>query len=373
MNDEQRKKYTFDRKLPPDEKIKDEQLKNLKKIIIHNAKKTDELSKEISVLKKYFPKKSTEIHFWDKEKGTLHAINPRGVMRKFRDADLAESLREIIGRNIEIVIDDYENDSAIASRRFEKFAFLLVSDIFKNIDVESIRKQKNLFVILGPHRSLELNGNKQILENKNEYLDYKIIQVGDKIVICFDYIFADQAKNILTQLYSMASSYFSGINLNIFHFGKIGILNPNLGIGDICVPIAALDEMKVVKGDFRTYTIHNELKFNKKIAEIFREHIGEEIYTGTTINMVSVLKQSKSTLEHGLKAGGDFLDMEWSVMASLDHGYHSNYPNLGSINYFLVGIGSDKPLEGKTLADTEYPLDKEKSVSRAFIEIIKSL
>ena len=60
-------------------------------------------------------------------------------------------------------------------------------------------------------------------------------------------------------------------------------------------------------------------------------------------------------------------------MASLDHGYHSNYPNLGNINYFFAGIASDKPLENQTLANTKYPLDQEKKVAKAFLHLAHNL
>ncbi|AJF62060.1 TPA: hypothetical protein HA239_05635 [Candidatus Woesearchaeota archaeon] len=373
MVQKQRETYTFDRKLHPDSRVRDDQLKKLSEVVMHNAWKTSELETEIKGLVKYFPEKSTEPHFWDSKKGILHIVNTRGVMRKFRDTDLVESLSEILGRQLTLKVNNYKDDAAMAGKRFEEFAFSLVLEIFKGINPKDIVKSKEIVVMLGPHRSLKFNGIKAIRENTNEYLNYKILKLNNKLVICFDYIFADQARNILSQIYSMTSSYFLGVDLNIFHFGKIGILNPDLKVGDICIPIAALDEMKVVKGDFRTYPIYNQLEFNKKVSGIFRKSIAEEVHAGTTINMTSVLKQSKSSLEHGLKAGGDFLDMEWSVMASLDHGYHSNYPNLGSINYFFAGVGSDKPLEGKTLAETKYPREKEEKIAAAFLKIIESI
>ena len=63
--------------------------------------------------------------------------------------------------------------------------------------------------------------------------------------------------------------------------------------------------------------------------------------------------------------------MEWIVMASLDAGSESTYPGIGTIRYFLAGVGSDKPLKGQTLGNTEYPKQVEQSVAASLLEIVR--
>ncbi|MCM2326008.1 MAG: hypothetical protein NDI94_06095 [Candidatus Woesearchaeota archaeon] len=367
MDENQRKTYTFERKLHPDNLLRQAQLKSLKKIIIHNAKKTAEVENKLNDAIRYFPLKSTEAHFWSLARGEIHIVNARGVTRKVRDIDLTNEIKSQLRRDIKIEIRNYKNDEAKASRRFEEFAFDLVSGIFKKIDRDSLIHQKKFFVIFGPHSSLP--HAECSYENKNDYLNYKILNIGKNIVVSFDYIFADQAKNVLNQIYSILSAYHLGMDVHIFHFGKIGALRSDISIGDVCIPVSALDENKVMNGDKRAYPINNLLALDDGCRRSFLKHIGKN-FEGTTINMTTVLNQTRESLNKSLMAGGDFIEMEWSVMASMDHGYHSNYPNLGKISYYLTGVVSDKPLEGMTLADTEYPKEMMKKVAEAYFSMI---
>ena len=154
MNAKQRKKYTYDRKLHTDARIRAEQEALLIKVVIHNAKLSKEVESTINNYIKYYPEKSTEAHFWIKDKGELHVVNPRGVTRKERDKDLVEELSNIFSREIELQISHYKNDSAKSSRRFEEFAFAMVTDVFKRLNKSDIIRKGHLSIILGPHRAL---------------------------------------------------------------------------------------------------------------------------------------------------------------------------------------------------------------------------
>ena len=41
------------------------------------------------------------------------------------------------------------------------------------------------------------------------------------------------------------------------------------------------------------------------------------------------------------------------------------------MRYFLAGVGSDKPLKGQTLGNTEYPGKVEQKVAGSLLEIIR--
>jgi len=368
MDAKQKKKYIYDRKLHRDAKVLSEQEQLLNKVIIHNALTTKEVETLLKDHVKYYPPCSTEAHFWIKNKGEIHVVNPRGVTRKKRDIDLVKGLSKILGRKLELEVKHYKESSVEASRRFEEFAYELVKEIFDNIDHEKTIEHGQIFLILGPHKAYKFEN--VLFEKQNDYLNCKIINNNGHQVIYFDYIFADQAKNILEHVYSIVSSYYKNVDVNVFHYGKIGSIKEDVSVGDVCLPIAALDENKVINGDTRAYPIHNKLVFSKKSNDLFKQSVGNKVIHGITINTTSVLNQSFEVLRQIKNAGGDFLEMEWSVMASLDHGYHSNYPNLGKINYYFAGIVSDKPLDGKTLADTKYPAEKMRKIVKSYIKII---
>ncbi len=218
-----------------------------------------------------------------------------------------------------------------------------------------------------------MNYEEEQFNAQNDFLNYKILEVGDQVVVAFDYIFADQARNVLSQMYSTLSARFGGIDVSVFHFGKVGLLAPSLDIGHICVVTGSIDEEDIQQGDLRLSPIHNQLdpQRDREIAKEFAELVEEPIHYGTTVNTISVLRQTKQALEQDLKAGGDFLDMEWSAMAGLDHGRRSCYPHLGQIRYFFAGIGSDNPMKGATLGNTAYPRETERKVAEAFLELIR--
>ena len=98
------------------------------------------------------------------------------------------------------------------------------------------------------------------------------------------------ADNVSTPQHCPGYTDFKNLNVNVFHYGKVGILNSKLKIGYICLPIAALDENKVLNGDHRAYPIHNQLIYNTKLKL-------PNSYKGTTINMTSVLKQNRENLK----------------------------------------------------------------------------
>ncbi len=362
MHGESLKQYVFDRKLATNKDRREEQLQNLRRVILYNAQRQQEVADKIGDAVAYFPPKSTEQHFYDRKDGTIHVCNPRGVTRAVRDEQLVSALSKICGREIEFVVEHYDNDAARASKRFEDFACDTVHGVFSVLREEMLRQSRCLHVLMGPHASLGIEEDSDhALFHEDEFLNYTVLKINGAPVIAFDYIFADQARNVLGQVYSTVDAYFKGMDIAIYHYGKYGILNDRMNVGDICIPVSALEEREILTGYLRTYPIHNQLQGNHEFL-----NMPWTVHTGTTVNTTSVLEQRMSTLQKDKSAGGDFLDMELLLMASLGRGY----PRLGDVKLYAAGVGSDKPLDGRTLGDTVYPREREMQIVQAYKRII---
>src|SRR3989344_2633517 len=361
MDAKQRRRYTLERKLPHNRDVRHNILRNLKGVVIHNAytmrEVRDNLQNQMSIL--YIPPCSTESHWFIRRRGEIHVVNSRGVTRLERDKDQAEELQKIVERAIPVTVLHYSDDHCQATHRFQDFAFKLVDEAFSQIDAQALKREGKLTLIFGPHRSLPEKELRNSMRGVNDFLNYRIFHIAGNYTLSFDYSFADQAHNVLHQVYARLSARFPSIAVDLFPYGKIGALNPDLAIGDIGIPKSAMEESDILSGDERSSAIHNQWD-------------GAALGTGgTTINSSSVLRQRRSTLEKCLQAGGDFIEMEWSALAGVHQGLASKYPNLGRVRFYAAGIISDKPLQGLTLADTKYPEEQERKVAEYVIEQVK--
>ncbi len=395
MGPEDVRTYAFGRKLHPDKVVQEAQTAGIREVVIHNAKTAEEVRRNLASVRidaqEYTPLKSNEVHFYVPNTGTLHVVNPRGVIRLKRDQQLVHALSHVLGRDLGLLVDHYtsdeepphrfkQNESFVgepsrAQHRFEHFAYKIVADVCDNLDRASVVGNSRLNLLLGPHSSLNLEDVVVEHGSKNDYLNFRILRIGDEVVVNFDYIFADQARNILHKLCSVVSAEFegAGVDINIFHYGKIGILNQHAEIGQIVVPTGAMEEHNLQRGVSKVFPIHNQLVSNLGVADRFTELVGQMPYEGITVNTISVLGQTRESLEAARRAGGRFLDMEWLVMSGIDIGAESLYPNLGAIRYFFAGVGSDKPLAGQTLGNTSYAVSVERKVANALATIIREL
>ena len=153
----------------------------------------------------------------------------------------------------------------------------------------------------------------------------------------------------------------------IFHYGKVGLLNPRLEVGSVCIPTSAIDE----NASGMIYPIPNEFALDPLAAKKLDNLTGSLLYPGRTANTQSVLEQTAQSLSNLQSLGCDFIDMEWLILSGL-HLLKSTYPNIHKIKYYFTGIASDKPLEGKTLGDTMYPRNQEQNVAQAQLKILLS-
>ncbi len=376
MDLEHRKQYTFARKLHGQSEIRDQQIAGLREVVIHNGFSSDEMRSLVQTVcfsgREYFPPRSSELHMYMVDTGVLHVVNARGVTRLERDKNQVEVLREVLQRDIVLNIRHFRDDPSRASRRFKDFAFDLVNTIFSHDLQEKVQASGKAHVVFGPLPSFPQGADSLLAAGNNDYLSYQVF-ANAGVIINFDYVFGDQASHVLREVFQVLSDHCNNVDVNVVHFGKVGVLNPSVNIGDVCLPSGALEETEVLRGDSRIVPMHNQLVLNERLQQVFVEELGIPVVIGKTVNTVSVLKQTRSGLEKCLAAGGDFLDMEWSVMDGLGRGYQVNYPNLGKLSYFFVGIASDKPLMNETLANTEYPADREVVVGKALKELLVEL
>ncbi|MBI2574941.1 hypothetical protein HYV82_03580 [Candidatus Woesearchaeota archaeon] len=397
MSNEQMQAYAWERKLadPGTQGVLlEEQVSGLRGIVIHNAKTTEEVRRvlrdeaKLSVVE-YAPPKSSEPHFWVPATGYIHVVNTRGITRLLRDEALARILSYLLPNEVEIAISNYHGSRREANDRFEHFAYALVDDIFMHLDKAAVTKNGRINLLLGPYVSIDdalsTDGCEIAHSTDSDYLNYRIVLAGTsegkEVVVNFDYIFADQAKDVLHKLYKGVAAEFSrqGISINVLHYGKVGVLDPATNVGDIIIPTGAFDEEKlqyaVRRGEPipQQYALNNQIASNPDVRALFYRAVSGRINSGVTVNTNSVLEQTAERLRIDLGAGGNWLEMEWAVIASLSTGSHSTYPGTGSINHFLAGVGSDNPLRGQTLGETHYPREREAEVAKAMIRIIQHM
>lgn len=371
MDKKDMKTYLSDRKFHEDPIVQQMQLFDIQNYVIHNAYQSDEWKRQLDMTCSnyltYTPKNSAETHFYDLGTKTLHAINTRGEIRLIRDINQHKLMEEVVERPINLFVDHWQGDVVEASRRFLEFAYDLNTQIYSHINKDLVKGKGKMDLIIGPMDSLDLEDFDVMFDSKNDYLNYRVLRSGDKQVVNLDYIFADQAKNILDKFFMISNAYFSGIDINIYHYGRVGILNPEFAVGDFCIPTGALDEQKISEGRARVFPIYNRLA-EEGMNSFLEEKLGSNVHEGFTVNTISVLEQTQNQLKMDLKAGGDFLDMEWLSMAVQD--YNTIYPTLGNVNFYLVGVGSDKQLEGLNLGNTIYSKENEKKVTEMFKDLI---
>ena len=375
--------YVESRKLHPDPELARQQRERLRKITIHNAMTTQEVRSQLDTEGKtdrieYLPPSSTEPHIWIPGAGELHVLNFRGNVRLIRDIDQAIVLSGLCASPVAISTEHHRGLARHASQRFRRFAFDLADRILAETPPVPRGAQGTLDLLIGPHQSLDIRGTRTVAQQENEYLNYRILRAGERTIINLDYIFADQALHVLSQLCSTLSAdtidgRIGKTGVRVFHYGKIGLLRDDLRVGDICVPYAAVDESRIAEGDIHRSPIPNGLdpECDPATAASFACRIGTAPYRVVTVNSISVLRQRRHALEMARDAGGDVIDMEWAAMASLIHGAKSAYPGIGRLRYCFAGIGSDRPLAGETLGDTTYPTDHERVVAKAMLDLIK--
>jgi len=390
MNENQIENYIIKRTLNPNKEERDKQRSNLEKVVIFNSFYLDEVKKKPKGIDikleegipeestEYMPEESTESHFYNPTTKGLYMVNTKGIERLERDENLILGLRDILKKDIKLEVIHYHNKSAKAEHRFKEFAFNLVDDVFNDTKEENIKEQGYINIIMGPFESFEFNDTEILHENDNDYLNYKIIRINNKLTISFDYTFAGQADDVLNKIFSNlnANHNLSGIEARIFHYGKVGVLNKQnsknmIEIGDLCIPDLFIIENDSEKSKFSTYILKNRLSSDKILIEKFKRYTKNKLHFGSTVNSKPILKQKRLELEQYAEEGGKFLDMEWARIGLIGIGKKMKYPNLGNIEYYFAGSASDDPLNGINLGNTDYKRESEIPISEFYKKIIK--
>jgi hypothetical protein len=207
----------------------------------------------------------------------------------------------------------------------------------------------------------------------HEYLNVRVLTIGDNVVVNWDYIFSDQADRILRQFYLSCDAALPGVELHVVHYGRVGALSPFVHVGDLCIPVNAYEEEGLSNDSRQKYPLQNTLITNpdigRRLDDILRTTGPTRLFSGNTVNTTSVLNQTRTQLLAAQRVAS-FLEMEWLHIGLV---LKDNYPNIKSISRYFAGVASDEPLAGKTLGDTPSPKAEERRLAEGLVELIRGL
>lgn len=376
MDREAIRSYILPRVLPAEDQ-RDDVLVGLKGMIIHHAYQSEEVRRKLHgaglVFSEYKAPLSDEAHFHTPETNTIHVVNPRDPERLIREINLFAALKELLESPLTARVSYFNDDPSKANDRFKEFAANLVDDALDERVMSEIGKRGLLNIVMCPFEAFSLDNTDVLKEGNGEYLKYKVLHLGDEVVLLLDYIFAQQAEDVLDRIYMKIGSTTPGVCVNLFHTGKNGAMNTlgesEISPGDICIATGFLDERKLIAcGDERIHSFRNELHDDQEYGAFFAEAVGRPIHYGITVNTRPVLNQKRVFLEEARKKGGRFLDMEWG---RLSRAGMVSKPGLGWIREFFAGVDVDLPLEGRTLANSDYDRDQLRPIADAYKELIR--
>lgn len=386
MGPEQRLSYTVDRKL--DALRAEEQLAGLQRITLYNGFLEQEVAPRLGDRHEPFtPPKSVETHWFDPCTGHLVSYNPRGTTRFTRDYSQATVLREALSttdRELTIEVVHRHDDEAEPPRWFPKNARRLNRELFRTLEARrpgALAQQESLDVIMGPHDALHVTEEELVVDSidggaYNDYLPYRLLDLSGRVVVNFDYIFADQARHVLDNLLETVNAYHRDMAVNIYHYGKVGLLRGDLHVEQniVLAPNGAFDETQLREGTGH-WPIRNQFSRNGEAAERFAAAVAAEVHHGLTYHTNSILHQTREELtaaKHHGDNGGTSIDMEALLITVPYFGFRAWLPRIRTINHFLAYVPSDEPLLGKTLADTSFPTERQERIGAAVKAEIRS-
>ena len=333
----------------------------------------------------YFPNKSKENHFYVPKTKTIHVVNTKDAERLKRDENLIKGLGKILKRDIKLKTIHYNHKASDSVQRFKHFAFDLADDVFSKLEneIKGYKKEQFINIIMGPFESFKFDDTEILYEKNSDYLNYKIIKIKNKnLAISLDYIFAGQAEDVLDKIFSNLNANLSEanakVNVRVFHYGKVGVLNKQnnknkIEIGDFCIPNSFIIEKDSEEGKFFTYPLENKLSSDKILIEKFNNYTGNKLHFGSTVTSKPILEQKRAELEKYAKEGARFVDMEWTRIGLIGMGKKIKYPNIWNIEFYLIASASDKPLEGTNLGNTIYKKEEnERPISNFYKKIISN-
>ncbi|MCX6707722.1 MAG: hypothetical protein NT001_06310 [Candidatus Woesearchaeota archaeon] len=215
----------------------------------------------------------------------------------------------------------------------------------------------------------------------DEYLKYLVGNIDGKKILCFDYVYGDQAGLLLDKiLREYATRVGSGKDIKkigVYMFGRIGSLDPAFRRNSIAVPNFVMNEIDIKGGirdpdSMRSPVMNlvllgdNGLFMNNRGE--FKERYGvENVLLGTNLNSLSVAKQERADLRAARDLGCSMVEME--VLETILAIKRARYRYADSLDVDFGGVFyvSDRPLEGDTL---EKELDSDQGAMKA-LDIIK--
>lgn len=286
--------------------------------------------------------------FLHEKTGVLYIAQPVSKVRGDRFVDMLYTgcVKEQKDWKVEVVAsDDTPQKRITALTNYENRAYDFVKelslrhDMLKDID----------YVTLGPIKWMakhtKSDADVRVLERHldDDYLAHMITEVigengESKKVLNIDYVFADQAANVIDKLlltYHACTDDAESRTLHLLMYGKVGGIKERLHINDLVFPNGLISEYDIVNGNSKHTPMYN----------VFEDYYGKNEFI---LNETSVPLQRKSVLIDGSRRDCSVVEME-ALHATLAINAGRNiYHNL-NINHGFATFISDLPLqEGAT-------------------------
>lgn len=194
----------------------------------------------------------------------------------------------------------------------------------------------------------------KINEGNDDYLNYSVIQLGSKKVLCLDYLYGDQVGLLLSKVLREFASDVEGRNdgrrkIDIFLFGKVGSLDKRYDRHSIAVPNYLISEEAVRKRMEKSSIMHpvqnSLLLFDNNFDDTrFLEKYGlDDAIFGTNLAVNSVAKQRRDVLRRARSVYKCLtVEMELKDMLPVVE-TTENMPFL-DVSLGFIGWVSDRPL-----------------------------
>lgn len=353
------------------------------RFVIHNGSLGSEVLEEYDGgLREMDLNLGRERVFLDEREGTMHIAQPVSKSRgeRFEDMIYTGCVLSCPDWNVSLESRLLNDDRHHTLRRYSDLAY----DFVKDVSLTHDKLDGIDFITLGPLKWFKKYGSDVdvIEENNNEYLNYMITEIEGKKTLNLDYVFSDQAKEIVDQLlrtyYGETPDHAERRRVNILMYGKVGgIAAPKNSYETVSKLLndrdISLDEIRestelsqnindivIPNGIVSTYDIEYNNDVHTRLANVFSR---EDKAPDYILNSTSVPLQKISTLQKGFQVGCNAVEMESHYATQVINTARSQFHNL-EIRQGFVGFISDLPLYGTTLAENpDQRKGREKSVN----------
>ncbi len=280
--------------------------------------------------------------------GVLYIAQPVSKVRGDRFVDMLYTgcVKEQDDWKVEVVASDDTPEKRItALTNYENRAY----DFVKELSLKHNMLRDVDYVTFGPIKWMKKHTREddkvRVLEEHldDDYLAHMITEVigedgESRKVLNIDYVFADQASNVIDKLlltYHACTDDADSRSLHVLMYGKVGGIKDRLEVNDMVFPNGLISEYDIVNGNSKHTPMYN----------VFEDYHGRDEFI---LNETSVPLQRRSVLIDGAKRDCSIVEMEALHATLAINAGRNKYHNL-DINHGFATFISDTPLkEGET-------------------------